>query len=449
MSNAANPRLSSLSRDVVWNQLLFTAGYALTSGGFVSYFAADLGAKSHVIGWVLALPELVGTCAVFTPWLVKQLRGKKRLFLFASVAARLAALLIPLAIWLPPESAFSGLLGGMLLAGMLQAVAYTAYLSWLSDLAPEREWGRFFARRNMAHAAVLIFVPLLGSLLRDWLRNEAGSETLALTGYVVTFLTGSALQLASLLPLLKWPNSEAGGAPKKVERKPEAVPIEASHWPTPMRSFLFVLAFSYWLAFFQGLTQTAFFLHGYRQLQLSMTQYYTLSGTMYLLQMATAWLAGRWCDRHGYRNLLMGSTWLVGTSLLFWLASLDGRWLWLWGAYALWGGFGAVNLSLQNLVLKVIPRSRNTFPIAVYRFGSGGIAGLMGLAGGYWLEQQLALKDSAVIDPFLMLFAVSLAGRMLAPLWLLGVREPQQMPIEESLSEDDQTNQDSAVTRGR
>lgn len=216
-----------------------------------------------------------------------------------------------------------------------------------------------------------------------------------------------------------------------------------------MRSFLFVLAFSYWLAFFQGLTQTAFFLHGYRQLQLSLTQYYTLAGTMYLLQIATAWLAGLWCDRHGYRNLLMGSTWVVGTSLLFWLASLDGRWLWLWGAYALWGGFGAVNLSLQNLVLKVIPRSRNTFPIAVYRFGSGGIAGLMGLAGGYWLEQQLALEDSAVIDLFLVLFAVSLAGRMLAPLWLLGVREPQQTPAEESLSDDDQTTQDSAVTRGR
>jgi len=164
---------------------------------------------------------------------------------------------------------------------------------------------------------------------------------------------------------------------------------------------------------------------------------------MYLLQMATAWMAGRWCDRHGYRNMLIGSTWLVGLSLLFWLASLDGRWLWLCGAYALWGGFGAVNLSLQNLMLKVVPRQRNTFPIAVFRFGSGGIAGLTGLVGGYWLEQQMANNQSGV-DPFLTLFVVSLIGRMLAPIWLFGVREPEQ-----TSTETEPTNQDSTVTRGR
>jgi len=254
-------RLSALSRDVVLNQLLFTAGYALTSGGFVSYFAADLGARSHVIGWVLALPELVGTCAIFTPWLVDRLQGKKRLFVAASILARMAALLIPLAVWLPEETAFSGLLAGMVFAGILQAVAYTAYLSWLSDLAPERKWGRFFARRNMAHAAVLILVPLLGSLLRDWLRNEAGSETIALAGYVGTFLTGSALQLISLLPLLKWPNTGTARAGSLSERN-ESISEEwdaERRWPSPLRSFLFTLAFSYWLAFFQGLTQTEFF----------------------------------------------------------------------------------------------------------------------------------------------------------------------------------------------
>ncbi|MEZ5949908.1 MAG: hypothetical protein R3C12_11960 [Planctomycetaceae bacterium] len=38
-------QLRSLSRSVVINQLLFTAGHSLTSGGFLAYFAADSGRR--------------------------------------------------------------------------------------------------------------------------------------------------------------------------------------------------------------------------------------------------------------------------------------------------------------------------------------------------------------------------------------------------------------------
>lgn len=436
-----SPRTRRLSRDVVTNQLLFTAGYSLTSGGFLVFFAADLGASTSTTTWVLTLPELVGLFAMLTPALLHGVKNKKSLFLGCSVLSRLALLLIPAALFLPDSKLrFPLLISSMVLMGIFQSVAYTAYLSWLAELAPQRSWGRFFARRNMAKAAVLILVPFGGAMLRDWFRNGIQEEQWQLAGYIITFGVGNLLQLVSLVPLLKW---KAGTVAEEVNQsRPEPDHSGfARSVRLPVRSLIFILIFSWWLALFQGLTQTAFFLHSYRNLHLAMTQYYALTGSMYLLQLLSSWWAGKYADRNGYRDLLIASTWIVSFSLLFWAGSMDGRWIWLWGAYLLWGGFGAVNLSLQNLLLEIVPQEINTLPIALRRYGSGLIAGLTGLAGGYWLEQMLTAKENVLlpwgeVNPFLFLFLLSFAGRFLAPLWLLGVSEPKKVP-EKALTQND------------
>lgn len=437
---AESPRqdwLRALNFSVVINQLLFTAGYSLTSGGFLTYFAADSGAaqKLSSMAWVLALPELVSVLAIGTPWLLPWCGDKKRVFLFCSLAARGAYLLIPLSVFQPWLAPFSVLLFGMIAGSVLQAIAFTAYLSWLSDLAPERSWGRFFARRNIAHLSILIFVPFLAALLRDALKASDVSDTLRMTVYAATFVGGNLLQLVSLWPLCRWPAVPPENASGRSGMASESENLRLPRWPVPRRMYGQVLLFSFWLAFFQGMTQTAFFVHSYRQLGLSLSLFYLLQGTMYVCQIPVTQLAGVVSDQRGNRNLLMASTFLVSLALLFWLASLNGNWLWLWGAYVLWGGFGMVNLTLQNLVLRVIPPAKNTALIAGFRFGSGLIAGLTGVAGGYWLERALAEGSTylgGTLSPFAAIFLVSFLGRWLAPLCLLGLREPPYEKAAES-----------------
>jgi hypothetical protein len=43
---------------VVWNQTLWTAGYSLTSGGFLTYFGKEPGATGLMIGVLLVVPEI-------------------------------------------------------------------------------------------------------------------------------------------------------------------------------------------------------------------------------------------------------------------------------------------------------------------------------------------------------------------------------------------------------
>lgn len=421
-SSELSARTKQIRRSVVQNQMLFTAGYSLTTGGFLYYFMGALGAATWVLTVLLALPEIVGVLAVLTPLALRLTANRKRLFVATSILARLCTCGIPLVVLLPENwSKLSFLIGVLALQGVFQSIAYTAYLSWLSDLAPENSWGRFFARRDIAKALVLIFIPVAASILKDYLRDPLTTDSIEWTGYLIAFGIGNLLQLISLIPLLKWPAVEVNS--EVAHQTAPTIPSMTDHPGYSMRGFLGILAFSWWLAFFQGMTQTAFFLHSYRELQVSLTNYYLLTGVMYALQMVTAAIAGQIGDRRGYRNMLLLSTFAVSFAIPFWMFSLQGNWLWLWGAYAMWGLFGAVNLSLQNQLLIVTPRHRNTFQLALCRQGAGLIAGLTGLAGGFWLEKQLASEApfqwmNYEWNPFLLIFALSFLGRLTAPLWL-------------------------------
>ncbi len=160
-SSELSTRTKQIRRSVVQNQMLFTAGYSLTTGGFLYYFMGALGAATWVLTVLLALPEIVGVLAVLTPLALRLTTNRKRLFVSTSILARVCTCGIPLVILLPEHwSKLSFLIGVLALQGIFQSIAYTAYLSWLSDLAPEKSWGRFFARRDIAKAIVLIFVPV-------------------------------------------------------------------------------------------------------------------------------------------------------------------------------------------------------------------------------------------------------------------------------------------------
>jgi hypothetical protein len=201
--------LSRVTRAVVVNQALWTAGYSLTAGGFLRYFGNEMGASGILIALLLVIPETVGVAGLLTRWIIHCVGNRKAVWLGCSLIASFSTLGIPLL-------AFPGLrpagidplwlmVGFLAVAQTAQAISYMAYLSWLSDLVPEHNWGRFFAKRNIARVCILLVVPVAGGYLRDYWRANV-SVDLALLAYVAAFGIGISLQLASLWPLIKLPN---------------------------------------------------------------------------------------------------------------------------------------------------------------------------------------------------------------------------------------------------
>jgi len=410
---------------VVLGQMLFTAGHALSSGGFLYYFANEFRPSAALFALLQVMPEIAETAGLFVRPLIRQVRSRKRVWMACLVLGRVAALGIPAMAF--PELQPRGVNPFWIIIGCVgmwyacQGLSYIAYISWLSDLAPEQRWGRFFAARQIGMLAVTLVATNAVALARDrwlWGLPEDSRDW----SFVAIFVTGNALALASILPLLSLPDVAARTA--------------ASVLPTwtmlrtalADRSYRFFVAQGWWLACAQGLSQTALYKYQVDVLHLPISTYYAMTSLMLGLQLPLSFVAGRLSDHYGDRRPLLLTLLAISPALLFWIAATPETWWLLFAAYGLWGLFGIVNLCQQNLALRLAPASDNTLQFALFRQIGGLLAGLAGLGGGLWLDALLSesttvsLGDSR-LGPFQIVFAVSLLGRVTAPLWLLGVRE--------------------------
>ena len=429
------PSLPTLTRAIVWNQALWTAGHSLTTGGFLLYFGQELGATGLWIALLLAIPETVGVIGLATRRVIHWLGGRKRTWLICFVLARLFALGIPLLAFRQLRPSTSEPLGFMVVFLVLSeafgSIAYVAYLSWLSDLAPESHWGRFFAKRDISQFAILLIVPVFGGYARDFWRRLVTEQTwspdTALLAYVVTFAVGISLQLVSMIPLLRLPDV-AVRAPTAALPQWQML-VEA--WKD--RSMRFLLIHNWWLAAANGLTQAAFFSYLFGPLGIGLGTYYLLLNVMNATKIPVSYYAGRICDQRGNKRLLLNSVFIVSHSLLFWLWATPEKWWLVFGAYFMWGGFAAVNIAGGNLALKLAPRSDNSAHLALFRQVGGLVAGISGLLGGLWLDSLR--RESFVVwlgdyrlEAYQLLFLISWVGRASAALWILPIREPTPRP---------------------
>ena len=431
------PELGVVTRAVVWNQALWTAGYALTTGGFFNYFSRELGAGDRMLALLLVIPETVGILALATRPIVRRAGHRKTVWIGCSLFARLVSIGIPLLAFsaLRPtgEAALWTLAACLAASQAAGGVAYIALLSWLADLVPGDHWGRFFARQQIADFSVLIVVPIAGGYAVDWWWKHATPDALLLV-YVVAFALGIALQLASMIPLLRLPHvsrrSAAGSSAVAIRSSPDWTTIVASF---RNRSLRFLLIHNWWLAAFNGMTQAVIFSYVSKNgpLNLTLGTYQVLSTIQRSVSIPVSWGSGWWADRRGNKGLLIVGVLIAGgASMPFWLAASPGQWWWVIGAYVLWGFWPAANITGRNLVLKLSPRGDNTTQLALFRQVGGLLAGLSGLLGGVWLA-SLKAADFAVdlpgyrIESYQLLFLISLLGRLTSTLWLLPIREPQ------------------------
>lgn len=413
---------------VFWSQVLWTAGYSLTTGPFLTYFGQDLGAKGRIVALLLIVPEVAGTMGLFTRSVIRRFGGRKYVWIVFSLTARVLSLGIPLAgvpALRPKElSPLWLMVASLALSQAAQAISYVAYVAWLSDAVPAKRWGRFFAVRNIGELSVLLFVPVVAGYSRDWWKSHVDADLLN-WAYVVTYLLGVMLLLASIGPLLAIADKGASSAELHIGNFRRLLEAFGD------RSMRCLLIHNWWLATANGLTQAAFFGYLYGPLKVGLGATYVLFDVMHAVGIPVSLASGAIADRRGNKRLMIAGVLVAGSSLFFWLRATPNEWWWLFAAYACWGAFPAVNITGRNLVLKLAPAGDNATPMALFRQIGGILAGLSGLAGGYWLERlntegvtlNLAGRE---LNGFQILFLVSLVGRLSAALWLLPIREPRE-----------------------
>lgn len=419
---------SKVRKAVIWNASFYTAGASLSSAGFLVYFGKEMGAQGIAIAWLLAIPETLGILGHFSRSATRLLGDRKVVWITFSLIARLAAILIPLLAFAPFRNLFDSpiivLIVALMISSASQAIAYSALLSWFSDLVPRKRLGELFSRREVTRVSLLIFIPVAAGYFRDWSKNEWSSDG-AFFAFGIVFLIGLILQLIAIIPLLKLPKVAIK------EEKNRANDFRVI-WSAFQNSSLRLLIFGHWwLAAFQGLTQAIFIFYLYGQIKIGLAGYYVLMGVMFFLQIPLSLLAGWLSDHRGEKWPLIISLFVTSCAMPFWFIAGEENWYWIFGAYIFWGAFAVTNITGRNLLLKLSPESDNQLHLWLFRQSSGFLAGLMGILGVYLLNefQSQELTWSLFgqnFGPFQTLFAISFFGRITTPLWFLRIREPNQ-----------------------
>lgn len=421
-------------RRVMLGQMLFTAGNALTTGVFFTYFVYEFHPSTLLLSVTMIAPETSQALSVLGRRIALKRQRRKWIWVRYLLASRLAALLIPLALLWPNSGATAGpvlfILACTATWYMLQGIAYVNYISWLSDLVPDVRWGRLFSRRQMAGLLVSVGVPLtIAYARRHYLQGL--SPTAAHASYAVIFTVGGILVLISILPLLSLPD---------VPWRPAQSVQGKNIWEFVCRrgDFRLLLASRWWLAFFQGLTQAVLFRYAVDRLHVPVEEYTLLISLMLVTQLPLTWWGGRLSDAGRDKQGYVWGLLAVSCALPLWIWSTPQTRGLLYLAYALWGAFGIVNVCGTNLCLKLSPAGDNAGQFALYEQVAGLIAGGAGLLGGYALDLLMQSTTSAWslygLDAFQMLFFVSWLGRLTAPLWVISLRQPPPRTRGESLS---------------
>src|SRR5260221_13836138 len=154
-------------RLVLYDALASESMGSLTTGVFLVGFAIELGASNLEIGVLAAVPFLVQLLQLPAVVLVERLRARRAICAWVSFIGRSFLLASAAAPLLGEPGGIVALTGLLAVHQGMGAIGGCSWNSWMRDLVPSTEYGRFFGRRTAATTALATTLALLGGVFGD------------------------------------------------------------------------------------------------------------------------------------------------------------------------------------------------------------------------------------------------------------------------------------------
>lgn len=405
---------------------------ALIGGGLITAYAYGLGATDFHIGLIGGLTTLANAGLLLGARASVRLGARKPVVIRAGLASRLSWAMLAVIPFLPmPPLArvwlFLGVIG---LAHLLLQMASSPWISWMTDLVPEAERGRYFGMRNTICGAVGMVCAFTVGRTFDHLRATA-SWAQGLGAFVPFFSLAAVFAVGSTaLYARQWEPPMRGETMLRPDRMLRV--------PLRHPAFRALLRFQIFWAVACGIGGPFFGAHMIKNLRMTMSQfalYGILSG---LAALASQPLWGRIADRFGNRPVLAFNIFMVFLSPFIWLFATSSFLLpvWIDGLFSglFWPG---LNLALFNLVIGTAPEENRQSYLATNGVISGlGHFGAAALGGWLALRMDgLALRlGSQVFVNFHVLFVLSALIRLALLPSAMRLHEPRAQPVRALIS---------------
>lgn len=362
-------RLSILEGIPAMGFIVWTGGSVLTG------YALYMHATPTQLGLLGGMPLIAQALTPFIAWMAGRRGHRKGLALTTGLLGRGLWILAPLLLFLPPELRLWSLLALIALANVFLSANGTLWFSWMGDVVPDKERGKYFGLRGGIHGVVGMLCALAGGFALDHLPSPLKFQ--------VMLTLGVACGLAALVLLaLHWE------PPQRAERLKLSQTFTA---PLADRNFRrFIVMQGYW-ALAWNLAAPFMLPYFYGSLHLKFTHGAIYGAIVAVLGMLLMPQWGRIADRVGHKPVFTIAAVGAGTVLpLVWLAAVPGQpWIvWLSALFDMTAS-GAGGAALANLALANAPRERRSAYIAVL----GVVTGVTGFVGAFAGGQIIALVN--------------------------------------------------------
>jgi MFS family permease len=320
---------------------LFATGHvALTGGMFLTGLALLLGANPFQIGLLGAIPAAATVFSLLAAPLVRRFGGRRGLTVWtAGVGRLLFVVLVPLLL-LRTRINLSVFFAVVVGYNIMLAVANASWNSWMSDLVPERQRGRYFGLRSAVLGGFAMLLTFGGGRLMDWYRSFNPEA-----GYGLAYALAVLFGLLSTVLLARQPEPAMAPRPRVPARERLFGPLGEPQFRK------LVVFMGVW--FLTGTLASPFYMaHLIENLKFpfALIGVYAMVGgaTGIIFQLAWGWLI----DRFGPKPVTLVCFAIVGLMPLLWLVATPAFRLPIWIDGVLNGvAWTGANLGLLNLVL--------------------------------------------------------------------------------------------------
>jgi len=367
-----------------------TAIGALNSGVVLLALALHVGVSTVQIGILAAIPLFTQILQAPAVSLVERLRTRRRISVISVFLARLALPIYAVVPFIPDRNvAAASLMAAALLHYGLNAVGACSWNSWMRDLVPEEELGRFFARRTLFGTAVSAVATIVGA----YALQQAGTDrAFGNSIFCGLYLFGFACGLVSTVALARVPEP-------RMPPGSDDVPIRRLlTGPLRDRNFRQMLRYLASWQFAVNLATPFFTVYFVRELGFDMGFVLIFSFISQIANLAVIRGWGRLSDHFSNKSLLSVATppFIFSIVAMAFASDVDGmtaRSAYLVMLHIIMGAAAAgVGLASGNIVLKLSPGGAATGYLASNAIIGAIAAGMAPIIGGWACDFFAARK---------------------------------------------------------
>ena len=413
----ADPRLARDMQLVILAVTVGTISFTINGGAAFTGFNQAMGFNDFFFGLIMGMPVFGAMMQLVVSYLLETTRRRRRIFVTAGLIGRLLWIPIALVPYFLPEELQQGRLWSVVILLTLyqgfNAAVNVGFYSWMGDLIPMKIRGRYFSTRSA--------ISTVAGLLTGWFVGWYLDAFPGLSSYTVLLIVAGiagALDIVFFIFITD--------PPMEAHKPPAFLPFlrEAVHNKPFMRLLVYVVVFSF------GVQISAPFYNVYalNTIHMSFTQLFLfsqLTNNVFNILFIRRW--GGMQDSFGNKPILRIAGCLCASLPLLWIFSRPGEYWMVAIINILAGiGWGAVDLSTQNLLLRNSPQRNRSMYIALYSLGATALGtAVANIAGGGFLTfiAPLALRWNLSLfgwslTKYHYLFILSSAIRFLAILVL-------------------------------